>query len=64
MAAANPGESMSRTQANLSIGQTVEHSEFGSGVITALREHDYAEVFFQGPGSKSVPVVEITVNST
>ena len=59
MVAANPGESMSRTQANLTIGQTVEHSEFGSGVITALREHDYAEVFFQGPGSKSVPVVTL-----
>lgn len=50
---------MSQTQAKLSIGLPVEHSEFGSGVITALREHEYAEVFFQGPGSKSVPSVTL-----
>ncbi len=53
------GAYMSQTPVKFTIGQAVEHPEFGNGVVTALREHDYAEVFFQGPGSKAVPVAAL-----
>ncbi len=51
---------MSQTQADWSIGQKVQHSEFGEGVITNLSSTDYIEVFFQSVGSKSVPTNSVT----
>jgi superfamily II DNA or RNA helicase len=53
------GESMSQIQADFTIGSQIDHKEFGTGVVTAIRGQDYAEVFFQTAGAKTVPISSI-----